>query len=108
MNFRYVSRECALLSIEEQTKWLEDSLGYSQADFWTECLMQTLDLIDAHPERNGFAPENGKWFSQVEIRPKRLKVNLGLKNESGRSQAVRKRRRFHLLRSLGLHLEESQ
>jgi plasmid stabilization system protein ParE len=73
MRYRYVLDDEALISIEAQLIWLEETVGDDLADFWMEALRNSLDQLTAHPNRNGFAPENGRWFPDVEIRQKRLR-----------------------------------
>lgn len=64
----------ALLSIDGQMVWLEESEGNGElADRWMALLRLTLEKISENPERNGFAPENGRWKPEVAIRQKRFR-----------------------------------
>jgi plasmid stabilization system protein ParE len=73
MNFCFFLDDAARLSIREELIWLEEKLGDESADFWIEALEKCLDALTSHPERNGFAPENGKIFRGVKIRQKRFR-----------------------------------
>lgn len=73
MSFRYSLAPEALASVERQMIWLEETAGDHLADFWIQALKVSLDQLSSHPERNGFAPENGKIFPGVEIRQKRFR-----------------------------------
>jgi hypothetical protein len=63
----------AQLSIEEQMIWFEDGGGDELADEWLASLRETLDKLADHHERNGFAPENGRWMPNIVIRQKRFR-----------------------------------
>lgn len=57
--------------IEEQLNWYmkEDPHGGSElAERWMDELQQSFRILKTRPERFGYAPENGKWHSQVEVR----------------------------------------
>ena len=73
MKFCYIIAPEALDSVERQMVWLEETAGDQLADFWMEALKASLAQLTSHPERNGFAPENGKIFRGVEIRQKRFR-----------------------------------
>jgi mRNA-degrading endonuclease RelE of RelBE toxin-antitoxin system len=73
MSFHFNLDEAARLSIREELVWLEEKLGDEIADFWLESLEKCLDEITAHPERHGFAPENGRLISGAEVRQKRFR-----------------------------------
>lgn len=62
--------------IEDQLQWYETDEkngGPELADRWMELLEAALDILCRHPERNGFAPENGRWMPEISIRQMRLK-----------------------------------
>jgi plasmid stabilization system protein ParE len=62
--------------IEEQLQWYEadeKNGGVELADRWLDLLEAALDALSLHPERHGFAPENGRWMSGVSIRQMRFK-----------------------------------
>ena len=64
----------ALLSIEEQMIWFEENEENDElADRWLALLRPNLSKISENPERHGFAPENGRWKSEVIIRQKRFR-----------------------------------
>lgn len=64
----------ALLSIDEQIIWFEESEGNGElADRWLALLRPSLTQIPDNPERNGIAPENGRWRSKIIIRQKRFR-----------------------------------
>lgn len=62
--------------IDEQLKWYEadDSNGGAElADRWLLRLEASLEVLRDHPERHGFAPENGRWNPEISIRQMRFK-----------------------------------
>jgi plasmid stabilization system protein ParE len=62
--------------IEDQLLWYEADEangGAELADRWLDLLEAALDALSQHPERHGFAPENGRWLSGVSIRQMRFK-----------------------------------
>lgn len=62
--------------IEEQLLWYEaDDAhgGIELADRWMDKLEAALERLREHPERHGFAPENGRWRTDVAIRQIRFK-----------------------------------
>jgi plasmid stabilization system protein ParE len=62
--------------IEDQLLWYEaDEMrgGAELADRWMDLLEIALDTIRQHPERHGFAPENGRRMPDVSIRQMRFK-----------------------------------
>lgn len=62
--------------IEDQLLWYEvDEMrgGAELADRWMDLLEIALDTLRQHPERHGFAPENGRWMPQISIRQMRFK-----------------------------------
>jgi len=73
MRFRYALDEDALVSVREQLIWFEKNSSEEIADFWVKSLETCIDEINAHPERNGFAPENWKRFADGEVRQKRFR-----------------------------------
>ena len=63
-------------SIEDQLKWYESNDaggGADLADRWLDLLEKALQTLKRHPERNGFAPENGRWMPNILIRQTRFK-----------------------------------
>lgn len=66
----------AELSIEEQIDWLFESPrddGEQLSEKWADEFDKVLASLTSHPERNGFAPENGKIFPDAKIRQKRFR-----------------------------------
>jgi hypothetical protein len=62
--------------MEEQLLWYEAddrNGGIELADRWMDLLEMTLEQLRKHPERHGFAPENGRWRADVAIRQIRFK-----------------------------------
>ncbi|RYD41517.1 MAG: type II toxin-antitoxin system RelE/ParE family toxin [Verrucomicrobiaceae bacterium] len=63
-------------AIEEQVLWYEADEERGGADLatrWLDLLEEGLEVLSRHPERYGFAPENGKWMPDVLIRQMRFK-----------------------------------
>lgn len=62
--------------IEDQLLWYEadeTNGGAELADRWLDLLEAALDALSRHPERHGFAPENGRWMPGISIHPMRFK-----------------------------------
>jgi plasmid stabilization system protein ParE len=62
--------------IEDQLLWYEADEaggGAELADRWIDFLEVALDTLKQHPERYGFAPENGLWMPDISIRQMRFK-----------------------------------
>jgi len=62
--------------IEDQLQWYEADEKYGGvelADRWLELLEAALDTLSQHPERHGYAPENGRWMPEISIRQMRFK-----------------------------------
>ncbi len=62
--------------IEEQLLWYESydlNGGLELAERWLQSLEITLERLRKHPERHGFAAENGLWRVDVTIRQMRFK-----------------------------------
>ena len=62
--------------IEEQLLWYEAAEthgGVEIADRWLDLLESALDTLSQHPERHGFAPENGRSMPEICIRQMRFK-----------------------------------
>ena len=62
--------------IDDQLRWYEaeDSIGGVElADLWLDRLEAALDVLRAHPERFGHAPESGRWMPEYTIRQMRFK-----------------------------------
>lgn len=62
--------------IEDQLQWYEadeTNGGAELADRWMDLLEAALDALSRHPERHGFAPENGRWMPGIFIRQMRFK-----------------------------------
>ena len=63
-------------SIEEQLLWYEADEahgGAELADLWIDLLETAFGTLGQHPERHGFAPENGRWPPDISIRQMRFK-----------------------------------
>lgn len=57
--------------IEEQMQWYEEDERHGGADLanrWLDTLENTLAKLTKNPRRYGFAPENGRWHSELRIR----------------------------------------
>lgn len=62
--------------IDDQLPWYEadeTNGGVELADRWMDLLEAALDGLGQHPERHGFAPENGRWMPGISIRQMRVK-----------------------------------
>lgn len=62
--------------VEDQLLWHEADEaggGAELADHWLDLLEIAFDTLKQHPERYGFAPENGRWMPGVSIRQTRFK-----------------------------------
>jgi len=62
--------------IENQLQWYEADAtngGVELADRWMDLLETALTALGQHPERHGFAPENGRWMPEIPIRQMRFK-----------------------------------
>ena len=62
--------------IEDQLLWYEaeeTNGGVEIAGRWMDLLETALDGLGRHPERHGFAPENGRWMPGISIRQLRFK-----------------------------------
>ena len=62
--------------IENQLQWYETEAtngGEELAGRWMDLLEAALDTLSQHPERHGFAPENGRWMPAIPIRQMRFK-----------------------------------
>lgn len=62
--------------IEDQLQWYEADEangGAELADRWLDLLAAALETLGRHPERHGFAPENGRWMPEIAIRQLRFK-----------------------------------
>jgi len=63
-------------AIEEQIAWLKLSPsgdGSRLARRWYDDLGAVFESLTRHPERNGFAPENGSAVPGTEVRQKRFR-----------------------------------
>jgi mRNA-degrading endonuclease RelE of RelBE toxin-antitoxin system len=59
------------LCVEAQVEWYrsdEKHGGDGLALRWFDLLHKALETLSKNPQRHGFAPENGKWMRQYEIR----------------------------------------
>ena len=62
--------------IEDQLLWYEADEaggGAELADRWLDLMEKALETLRQHPERYGFAPENGRWMPGISIRQMRFK-----------------------------------
>lgn len=58
-------------TIDVQLEWYESDEkhgGVEVADRWLDRLEMALHKLAASPRRYGFAPENGRWHPELEIR----------------------------------------
>jgi hypothetical protein len=71
MSFHWSLADTAEADIDRQMIWYEaDELrgGADLANRWSDLLKSALVKLALSPHRHGFAPENGKWMPQHEIR----------------------------------------
>jgi len=54
--------------IEEQLEWYDRETDHEQGDRWLAQLEAALERLSGNPERYGFAPENGLWRPELELR----------------------------------------
>jgi plasmid stabilization system protein ParE len=76
MNYELRLSSEAERCIEDQLQWYEADEkfgGTDLADRWLDLLEAALDTLSQHPERHGFAPENGRWMPAITIRQMRFK-----------------------------------
>lgn len=76
MEFALLLSSEAERCIEEQFLWYEAddaNGGLGLADRWMDKLEAALERLREHPERHGFAPENGRWRVDLAIRQMRFK-----------------------------------
>ena len=76
MNWRLRIASEAEACIREQQQWYESDEkhgGADLADRWLTSLEVALGELCERPERHGFAPENGRWRSELSIRQMRFK-----------------------------------
>ena len=76
MNYELRLSSEAERCIEEQLQWYEAAEqdgGSELADRWFDLLEAALEALGQHPERHGFAPENGRWMPEIAIRQMRFK-----------------------------------
>ena len=62
--------------IEDQLQWYESdetSGGGELADRWLNLLEKVFEATRQHPDRHGFAPENGRWMPEIAVRQVRFK-----------------------------------
>jgi len=76
MDFELLLSAEAEQCIKDQLLWYEadeTNDGADLADRWTDLLETALNTLRQHPERHGFAPENGRWMPDISIRQMRFK-----------------------------------
>ena len=76
MDFELLLSAEAEQCIEDQLLWYEadeTNAGADLAGRWMDLLEIALDSLRQHPERHGFAPENGRWMPDISIRQMRFK-----------------------------------
>lgn len=62
--------------IDEQMQWYEIDEKHGGAELanrWLGKLEAALMKLSEHPERHGFAPENGRWHQGLDIRQMRFR-----------------------------------
>lgn len=62
--------------INEQQQWYESDERHGGADLanrWLGLIEAALGELENHPERHGFAPENGRWRPELKIRQMRFR-----------------------------------
>jgi plasmid stabilization system protein ParE len=76
MDFELLLSAEAEQCIEDQLLWYEadeTNGGAELADRWVDLLETALNTLRQHPERHGFAPENGRWLPDICLRQMRFK-----------------------------------
>lgn len=71
MSYRVAFLAEAERCIEDQIAWYEEDDkhdGSELADRWLTKLQRSIVELEVRPERFGFAPENGRWQPQLELR----------------------------------------
>ena len=71
MNYRVQASESGKSSVDEQLKWYradESHGGDDLAERWFNALHAALAKLATRPTSHGFAPENGEWLPENEIR----------------------------------------
>ena len=71
MGYRVTFLAEAEQCIVDQIAWYEEDEingGAELADRWPTKLEQSIFEFESRPERFGFAPENGRWEPQLELR----------------------------------------
>jgi len=76
MNWTLLLSSEAENCIEEQLQWYEENDPHEGAErgaTWLDKLEAALEQLRQHPERHGFAPENGRWLPHLAIRQLRFR-----------------------------------
>lgn len=76
MSHELLISEEAERCIEDQLRWYEADEangGVELADRWMDLLEAALEALARHPERHGYAPENGRWMAEIAVRQVRFK-----------------------------------
>ncbi len=71
MSFLWNLADTAEADVDRQMIWDESDEAHGGADLgnrWNGLLELALTKLAVAPHRHGFAPENGKWMPQYEIR----------------------------------------
>jgi hypothetical protein len=71
VNYRVQASESGKSSVDEQLKWYradESHGGDDLAERWFNALYEALAKLAIRPASHGFAPENGRWLPEHEIR----------------------------------------
>lgn len=71
MSFRVQATDACRSSIDGQLNWYredENRGGAALAERWFDALHAALLKLGTQPAAYGFAPENGEWFPELEIR----------------------------------------
>ena len=71
MSFQWSLADTGEHDIDRQMIWYESDESHGGAELanrWSDLLQSALEKLALAPQRHGFAPENGKWMQQYEIR----------------------------------------
>jgi plasmid stabilization system protein ParE len=71
MSYELTLSDEAQRTIEDQVQWYEADEKHGDAelaDRWLNRLESALNRLATSPHRHGFAPENGRWHPELEIR----------------------------------------
>ena len=68
MSYEVQVSDLARKGIEAQLDWYSQETSEEHGDAWLEKLEMALTKLEKHPEQHDFAPENGRWRPELELR----------------------------------------